>query len=408
MEIKRFSPTGLKTIRLCEARAHARAADPNYEEESGEPAKVGTLAHAAAKFWFAPQHRQQIVTMDDAFAAGLQEVSHDEDMPSNAGVSEAKDMFGAIVGAFCRDEIRVVFAERMYDGFIGHGVPVRMKIDLAIDRGDGVLDIIDFKTGWQVISDDDAWGDDQALLNLLAVGVYDKEITERFNNVSFRFFWARHGYCSEPIQLPPSKMRDYEYALSLEYQRVINKVDPSETLNQYCGSCGRRSECRTYQDAIAEAMGVQPGELPAADTPTVAIMSRLHTLNVASKAVDAAVSTLKGVLKDRVIENQTVTGQKQLLVDGYKAWIQSAAQTDYNKQEVFRLAGDMGVDLRTLVSVSKKRVDDAFGSNELAMRQLHATASKSKGVPYVRLTPPKETTISQGAARAEASNPSSE
>src|ERR1017187_6266066 len=57
MELGNLSPSKLETSRLCEARLAGRLnqlGEAEWDEEHGEAASTGTLAHAAAKHWYRP------------------------------------------------------------------------------------------------------------------------------------------------------------------------------------------------------------------------------------------------------------------------------------------------------------------------------------------------------------------
>jgi hypothetical protein len=180
MEMTALSPTKLETARLCLARLKAKYSDYNdYNEEQGEPAKVGTLAHAAAKIWYrgsATRDDKTVVnaaTPDIAFYEGMVECAQAKDFKGNpnsqlpgdpSGIDEARTMFNAIVGHYPKENLKVLYAERKYKGTLANGVPVSLIIDLIVDRGNGVCEVIDFKglplptplptpTGWTTMGD---------------------------------------------------------------------------------------------------------------------------------------------------------------------------------------------------------------------------------------------------------------
>jgi hypothetical protein len=59
MHIGTVSPSKLGRLRLCEARVDAQLHDDGYDEEQGEPARIGILAHEAAKLWYRGKARDK-------------------------------------------------------------------------------------------------------------------------------------------------------------------------------------------------------------------------------------------------------------------------------------------------------------------------------------------------------------
>src|SRR5438046_14008 len=146
MEVGNLSPSKLETSRLCEARLAGRLnqlGEAEWDEEHGEAASTGTLAHAAAKHWYRPCPRwiERMRTRDN------------------------------------RNQLNIVFAERRYKGKLANNVPVHLIVDLGIDRGNGRLELVDYKTGWISISTDDMYSKDQVLMNMLAVSRYDDSLS---------------------------------------------------------------------------------------------------------------------------------------------------------------------------------------------------------------------------------------
>src|SRR5690606_470873 len=115
MRLNSLSPSKLKAARLCEARLHAKLAG-EIEDESGEGARVGTLAHTAAKHWYRPISFVQdpvlankyrgvsaCQTPDEAFKLAMAELANkkhpktgepEPELPGTpSGIQEAKDMF---------------------------------------------------------------------------------------------------------------------------------------------------------------------------------------------------------------------------------------------------------------------------------------------------------------------------
>jgi len=384
--ISHITPSRLEAARLCEARAIAQAVDEEYEEESGEGARIGTLAHAAAQFWFHPLYRAQVPDVERAFALGIDQCSKYGEMPLQPdGVSEAKTLFKCITEFYNRDAIRVVFAERAYKGGLANGVPVSLRIDMGVDRGNGVLEVIDYKTGFLTTSDGEMRAKDQVLLNLLAV-CRDPELSQ-FPTKKFTYFWVRHGEASASVELSSEELDAYELALAYEYQRLLNLTNPVERINPFCMSCGRRSECVKFRQLLQEAFiveGIDEAQMAAiGDGDLMKITARFQSQ---VKILDAIVSTLKGLLLGRLDALSQRGQEAKIAADGLQASRVQPRQSYYDTEVVLSLCRMHNIAAGDVVSVNKKKVDEALTDKPGALQQLQRSMRHGRSSPYVRLS----------------------
>ncbi len=418
MQINTLSSSKLEQARLCEARLAGKlgqiAGETDYEEDRGEGAAIGGLAHAAAKVWYRPnpdwvkamqlaatqvppeqrEHhlnsvsaqlstqgifKHPVTDPDIAFRQAIDESSRGQygnELPREpSSLTEARTMFDRIITFYKRDLLNVVFAERRYKGQLlsdvngnpGSGVPVHLIIDLGVDRGGGRLEIIDFKTGFISIPTEEMYDKDQALMNLLAVRKYDPEITP-YHTVSFTYFWVRDSIERGPISIPTDRLIDYEYWLTITYQRLLNLTDPTETTNRFCKSCGRRFQCKAYQEFVGEAMGefralteAEMQDLFTGDPEKLLI--RYDRLSGQLKLLEDAKSNISKFITNRMES----TGQKLIEGEHYKAALRANRRDDYDTGAVLSACAIYGVDPTSVVSASKSKVEAAFSKNVEAM-----------------------------------------
>lgn len=436
MEVRNLSPTKLKQSRLCEARLLARyGGDEDYSEDKGERALLGTLAHKAAELWFRPdpQWVKQILTASaglaesatsreeyyaqydrlvaDLAARGVlkhplpdrQEGESDEQLRKRAfnecfqraieqskpaelpdepaSVEEAKDCFGTIVAAYDREKIDVVFTERVYKGTVGGGVPVHCILDLGINRRDGTIEIVDYKTGFMTMSAEEMHSEDQVLVDLLAAR-QDRDLAG-FDRHQFTYFWAQHASTSGPVWISDDRLTDYEYWLTIKYQYLLNLTEETatETINSFCPSCGRRDKCKVYGQLLAEAMGMAEGITPEqAEAMDLEGMMAIHSkLHAQEKFILDSRKTISKMLLAHLEDNHQTKHEGDL----YSVSRQQRSGVDYSVADVLEVCQQRSVDPSRVLTVSTGRLKSVFADDEAAMRQLNERAIKSPQSAYV-------------------------
>lgn len=385
MQIKRLSPTKLKTARYCRARLKAKYdTRDGYEEEFGGPALIGTLAHNAAKLYY----RHPEWSVDECFSQAIEEgdCGDRRDLPQGAGdVIEARSMFDAIVVQYPRDRLKVLAAERRYSGTFRNGVPADLIIDLIIERPGGVLEVVDFKSGFLQLPDDEMDDEDQVLMNLLAVSA-DPEFAH-LPRKQFVYFWIRTSHQSDPVSLTPNQLADYERWLAKEWQSILDDDDPKESLNPFCGSCGRRDECTRYQEAMAEAMNLTKAEADRVDTGDFKAAVDAHEkVKIQLKVLEAR----KDFLKEHIKQEVGATGSEEKEYDGGKVTLRKSSRTSYSTAVVLELCEKLGVSPGQVMSVSKSKADKAFAGNAGAADRLAGTSCKNHTAPSITVKPDRK------------------
>lgn len=391
-----LSPSKLEQARLCRYRMKAKAEDAEYEEEYGEPALGGTLAHEAAKFWYRDQVDQKL-TPDAAFEKAMTAVSQAKDYDGNPAsqlpreastIEEARVMFTKIISQYPREKVKVVFVERKYKGRLKNGVPVNLIIDLGLDMGDGKLRIVDYKTGYLVTADDELMDKDQVLLNLVAV-MDDQELVS-FSRFEFVYFWVRSGHESKPVSITWEFIKDYTYFLALEYQRILDDKNPEPTINRFCGSCGVRKTCPKYSAFLAEAYGCKTIDDAALISPDQAanltndeLLARFDRLGAQLKQLEKNKKTLGDAMVGRIKEAGT---GEELYGEKLKGKPVVVKRQVYSDGTVKRLITQRGKDPLSIAKFSQTEVDKAFANDPEAMSQLQLTASRIANAPYMSVS----------------------
>ena len=395
------SPSKLEAARLCEARLYARLHDDDYEEEQGEPALIGTLAHCAAKIWYRPKDFKRdaqgnitetiygATDLDATFKEALAECKEPErhtgrpQMPGDpSGIQEARTMFGEIVAHYKRDAIVVLATERRYKGTMANGVPVHLIIDLVVQRATDRIEIVDYKTGFLAVSTEDMYDKDQCLMNLMAV-MRDAEFAA-YKTVAFSYYWIRKGTETGPISLTPERLVDYEQFLSYEYQRLLDVKEPVEHLNRFCKSCGRRLDCGKFRQFVSEAMG-------KVETYTPEQMKGLTQEDLLAqfdklKGQEDMVKKARQAIGEYLLPQAANSPDKAIVAGRYKAKAQQNNSDSVNVGTLLNLCRKYNKDPIAMLSAKKKEVDEQFGDIPEATFELQTTMKRMPNAAFLNVT----------------------
>lgn len=417
--------------------------DEDFEEESGEAAKVGTLVHQAAQVWFRPDETwlNEMVAVQKRVADSIAELPPDQqdaawqrmvaeatqalaekgvvkhprspklegeddgaymsrlmdecfqraigeldggDLPSdpNTIVEEARSLFGTIVSFYNRDVLNIVFAERRYKGDLPNKVPVHLIIDLAIDRGNGVLEIVDFKTGWVSMQTEDMYHEDQPLLNLLAIHL-DPQLNA-YKTKRFTYLWVRTGHETGPIELSEQRLTDYEYWLSLKWEYLKGLKDPRETVNPFCSSCGNRWKCKEFAKGFSEAMGalkpLTEEELKSKSLED--IMLQLLKIKGQEKLLDGYKKRLSEIIELTMEKH----GVKVMEGKRVKARLNQMHYEKFRVEDVLALSKSKEIDPASMLTVNKGKVESIFSGDPVSLNHLHRNAFHSYSTPSVQVS----------------------
>lgn len=424
MNVNTLSPSKMERIRLCEARVEAQLHDDGYDEDQGEPARIGILAHEAAKLWYAPVTDQggnfvldgygrQTFRFTDpgecfrvAMEACTKKIDPATKLPKSenpqeiSSLSESRQLFDQIISHYKREVLSIVFVERRYKGALSNGVPVHMIIDLAVDRGNGLLEVIDYKTGFIACTTEEMYDKDQVAMNLLAIRL-DPQF-QNYTTINFTYFWVKKGFETGPVSFSPERLQDYQHMLALEYKRILEIQTPSESLNRFCPSCGRRDQCTKYRKWVAEAL-----QTPTIPTPEEMKMMDDDALMAQSEKIKGQIKTLEE-LNDRIKVHLTgeITRRQITELEGktFKAVMRSSKHDSFNVQTVIALALEHKIDPAALFSVSKKQVETLLSDKPGAQQALNMTMKRGQTAPSLAITQIGVKRMSKPRAKKEATN----
>lgn len=454
--IGNLSPSKLENLILCPARLLSKMnllGEEEVEEEKGDEAKIGVLAHAAAKWWYRPceEWKKRIARGDDPDAMqrqaqamrdrvlaqitsptpseeekeSLQQQINDVDEQINqegllkhpwsspeyclhkammecrkarfgselisdpANIEEAKRLFGLIRNHYDRNVLNIVFAERKYKGDLGNGVPVSLIIDLALDRGSGRLEIVDYKTGMIACTTEEMYSKHQVLMNLMALHKHDASLA-MYPEKSFTYFWVQMGTETGPVSQTWEQLTDYEYFLAEKYQELVDhvvaaqkpetKAQVPEHVNRFCRSCPRRFRCTKYQEMVTEAMCFQDvlGEEQLKALGDDQIMARFEEIGQKIKLLENA----KGKLSEILLAELEKRKVKCIEGEKHKCSLRQNRADSIDGPTVVSLCQINGVDLASVASFSKKKVEAAFANNAEAMKRLGLTMRRGMASAY--------------------------
>jgi hypothetical protein len=156
----------------------------------------------------------------------------------------------------------------------------------------GALEIVDFKTGFISMPDDEMLDEEQVIMNLFATR-YDPSL-KQFRRHRFSYFWVRDDRLSLPVELTETELKDVEEWLRQQYAYIQSVKEPRETPNSFCVSCSRRSQCAAYRSLIAEAFAFDEAKADAVieGSDTDETIRQHERIGIQAKVLDRVRSAL--------------------------------------------------------------------------------------------------------------------
>lgn len=205
----------------------------------------------------------------------------------------------------------------------------------------------------------------------------------RFASKSFTYFWVRPGFETGPVSFSLDRLIDYEHWLKefWEYLHTLTPETATESINNFCQSCGRKFQCKAFRKLISE--GMQATELfteeqvkNLSDEDVMAMHHRVHTQ---LKLIENNKKVLAAYLLKKMSSNNTAC----IKGEAYKATVRQNRSDSYDTGTVISLCSVNRIDLATVVNVTKKRVEEVFGSRPDAMRMLKLQQRRGAHSPFV-------------------------
>jgi hypothetical protein len=207
---------------------------------------------------------------------------------------------------------------------------------------------------------------------------------------SFTYFWVQMGTETGPVSQTWEQLTDYEYFLAEKYQELVDHVVAAqkpetrsqvpEHTNRFCRSCPRRFRCTRYQEMVTEAMCFKEvmGEDAIKSLGDDEIMARYEEIGQKIKLLENA----KGKLSEILLAEMDKRKVKFIEGEKHKCSLRQNRADSIDGPTVVSLCQLNSIDLASVASFSKKKVEAAFANNAEAMKRIGLTMRRGMASAY--------------------------
>lgn len=256
------------------------------------------------------------------------------------------------------------------------------RIDLPLDRGEGILEIVDFKTSVLPKSTFELEEDVQMNVYYYAA----QKLFPEFKKIRLTLYYLRYDQAvtvERVIGEDVNFISWFEDFLRATYRQILNDQTHNATPNEFCAYCIGRKECNYVPSIEAEF-----------DTLRNANISETSSITELLKQYDK-IRYMLGVLEQKEEEIKEVFKKILTSVDSdcikYNSRtisLRNNPKTVYNPVTVYELLGPEK--FFEVVEVRKQKVDKIVGDNQELLKKLRSTAHINYGKPYVVISNPRK------------------
>jgi RecB family exonuclease len=373
MDIDHLSSSFIEDWKLCPYKA-TEVRQREGVDSSSKFTDFGNIIHQTLDKYYSIDEDIETIYRNECMASNLPDLVMYSDgikMLKNFEIEEAKYKSDIVA-----KEVEFRLELEAPDGTICPVVGVIDRIDYL---GDGVYEIIDYKTSytvkerWELKQDIQMAVYDLAFWSLCETnGLF--EVTVPPERLILTVWYLRYGKWRIGDKTPDDRRVLADY-LQLIYNQVIGTDEPPKKANKYCAYCPFRNDC----DELARLKSVIPGVF-ALDEISDDDLVELYT----------ELKTQDGVLGKRIDEIKKVLRKRLLFADGAietDAYKISATSKKYKKRELYQvrnLLSPLGV-FEDVVSVDNRKLDKIAKANGLE-EEVEQITTYSFSEPVISVT----------------------
>jgi hypothetical protein len=161
----------------------------------------------------------------------------------------------------------------------------------------------------------------------------------------------------------------------------LDLKEPTETINQYCTSCGRRMECKSYLALVSEMMTLTKALTPAeaAALTIEQVMAQYGRYKSQEKLIENSRKLLGKILMGE-LDRQ---GAKSIEGTKFKVTKQQKAGITHSPEAVIEICREKGLNPARLMSVSAASLLEVFKTDPIALDRFFKAARAAPQSPYV-------------------------
>lgn len=339
----RLSASKIRKFRQCRASWEACYVDENWDDES-YPIQVGNITHGAL---------ERIVGEDLSLEEALKlAVEEDVDDPPLEAVNEARDLVEQYLATEYATFDNTVDVERRFKIDVGEHQLTGI-IDRVDDIGNGVFEIIDYKTGYLPICQDEL----DHSLQMHAYHLAAQQLYPDADRFVMSIDMIRHDQRVTTTGTPTDmeNVSIYIQAMGDKMEQAVDEGNFPPSLHQYCCYCHIRHDCEVYQDAISNPLDVLFHEGVDAED----IIEQMERV----KAVEKVLKQRKSELETLLVQAVEDSGEDKLMLTGHSVRVSSSRRGEYPPELAIPLLQEHGVDIAPMVRVYKTKADKAAAGN---------------------------------------------
>jgi RecB family exonuclease len=362
----RLSVSKIRKFLECPANWKACYVDENWSEES-YPIQVGNIVHGTLERMVG-----EGMDLEEAMGAALEE---DVDDPPFEAAQESRELVEQYLATEYANFEGTIDVERKFTVSVGDH-DLTGVIDRVDDMGNGVYEIIDYKTSYLPMSQDE-------LDHSLQMHAYHYAARELYPDAE-RFVMSLDMIRHDQRVTTTGALEDVEnistylQAMGDKMERAVAEGDFEPSLHKYCCYCHVRHDCPVYQDAISNPLDVLFHE----GVDPESVVEQMNHLKAVEKVLKQRKSELETLLVQAVEDSR---GDK-VTTSGHSVDVSASRRGEYPPELAIPILQKHGVDIAEVVRIYKTKADKAASGNPELKAALEEIKRTRLGSPKPKIT----------------------
>jgi hypothetical protein len=229
---------------------------------------------------------------------------------------------------------------------LSNGTPIFGFIDLVVEHEDGTIELIDYKSQWKPIKQEEADSDIQA-------GMYLTVASEIWPDRPIRFTFDLLRYGTVTTIWPDEKIAIFKDWLKTKYDWIESVTDPQATIGNNCKWCSFVDVCPKAQDLIQNgSWDLVVGEDPT-DQSRDEMLDALARIKAAKTLLDKKQRQINDEIKQGWFDNNA--GGEPVETDKWVVSYDKSERQQFIPSEVQRIVGTTA--FGQMATISKSAVE---------------------------------------------------
>lgn len=373
-KIELFNQCGLKFD-----LKYIRKEDGLVDTDDNQSTLFGSLVHNVLEEYFKDEKNNNLL---DIYKEQFQKSEVKDQVLFSKGLAMLTDYVSPLKGR------KILGLELPFEMYLDNGVPVRGIIDRIDEVSEDEVEIMDYKTGFYALTEEELRSDIQ-------LGIYElvvRNLYPKYKKVKLTLNYLNYGMVS--IYKTKEEIAALSDYLIISYNRIQEAIEKKEELlpriNKFCGFCEYKNKCSEFKALIKSA------DLEDVEEETALMVAPSTGMVIDHDKLDKFHASLKAKLKIlKNIETQVANYIKEYIkssdskapvkIGGTKYSLVQRTITTYDANKVADAFIKEGYDLNRVLDVKKTEVDNILiQHNPELLEEIKASASKRPASPYVK------------------------